>query len=231
MAFPMDANLARFLQLGDSTLPVGAFSFSHGLETAVSVGLVKDKETLEEFVRSAVRQAAGVDGIALIHAHRLAQAGDLESLVAADHTLLARKLNEETRTMSLRMGRKLAEFAKAVMEAGLSTRWLDEIAGGRSPGNYAIGQGMLFAESGLSLDQAFAVQTYGTASTILGASLRLMRIDHLTTQRILYQVNQDIPAELERVRGKSLQDMAAYNPALDIIAAVHVKAHVRLFMN
>ena len=37
---------AGLLQFGDSMLPVGAFSFSNGLESAVQQGLVHDADTL-----------------------------------------------------------------------------------------------------------------------------------------------------------------------------------------
>jgi urease accessory protein len=225
------ASLTRLLQLGDSALPVGGFSFSHGLESAVAVGMVKDKATLRDFLHTVLRQAAGVDGVALLWAHRYAREGDLERVVSADQTLLARKLNEESRTMSVRMGRKLAEFAGAVLEAPMTTRWLEEIVAGRAPGNYALGQGLVFADSGLGEQEAFAVHAYGTASAIMGASLRLMRIDHLTTQRLLAEAAAGAQAEYLRIRDVALEGMASYTPSLDILAAIHVKAHVRLFMN
>ncbi len=53
-------------------LPVGAFSFSGGLESAVQQGVVRDVATSREFVRTATDQAASGDGIALLAAHRAA---------------------------------------------------------------------------------------------------------------------------------------------------------------
>ena len=96
---PSLARLTHLLQMADSQLPVGAFSFSNGLESAIAVGLVKDAESLKNFVITVLEQMSGVDGVALLAAHRLALDGDFEGLVAADRSLLARKLNEETRTM------------------------------------------------------------------------------------------------------------------------------------
>src|SRR5262245_36271926 len=84
--------IAHLLQFADSTLPVGAFSFSNGLESAVQHGVVHDVPTLREFVRTATRQAASADGIALLVAHRTALAGDLERLQEADRAVLNRKL-------------------------------------------------------------------------------------------------------------------------------------------
>src|SRR5438477_10656393 len=98
----------RLLQFGDSMLPVGAFSFSNGLEAAVQTGLVHDLDTLRQFVQTAAEQAATGDGIAVLAAHRAAQAGDFDAVALADRAVFHRKLNEEMRTMTVRMGRKLA---------------------------------------------------------------------------------------------------------------------------
>ena len=69
--------LARILQFGDSMLPVGAFSFSGGLESAIQQGVVRDVATLREFVLTVTEQAASVDGIGVLAAHRAAAAADL----------------------------------------------------------------------------------------------------------------------------------------------------------
>jgi len=68
-------------------------------------------------------------------------------------------------------------------------------------------------------------------TTILGAALRLMRIGHVETQRMLYTLNSDVDAGYRRAAGANLSDMAGFAPLTEILAAVHVNAHVRLFMN
>ena len=68
------------LQFGDSMFPIGGFSFSGGLESAIQKGVVADAATLHAFARTAVEQAARGDGIALICAHRAADAGDVDAL-------------------------------------------------------------------------------------------------------------------------------------------------------
>ncbi len=223
--------ILRLLQFGDSVLPVGAFSFSNGLETAVQLGLVKDKETLKEFTQTALQQAANVDGVALLVTHRAAGEQNLDEVLRIDRALLARKVNEESATMAVRMGRKLGELGQRVLGSQTLNQWLEHIKKGKTPGTYAVGQGILFAELGLPEKEAFAVHQYGVASTILGASMRLMRVDHLDTQELLYQVNAEAEEEYLRVSILTLEEMASHTPALDIFAGIHVKSHVRLFMN
>ncbi|HQY94797.1 MAG: urease accessory UreF family protein [Caldilinea sp.] len=221
----------RVLQFGDSMLPVGAFSFSNGLESAIQLGLVSDAKSLHEFVLTVTQQAAGVDGIAMLEAYRAARAHDMEGVLRVDAALWQRKLNEEMRMMTARMGKKLAEMGIRLFHSPSLTQWLASINGGATPGAYPVGQGLLFADLDLSEGDAFAVHQYGVASMVLGAALRLLRVDHLETQRILFDVNTRVASDYARICNARLEDMAAFTPELDILAAMHVKAHIRMFMN
>ena len=219
------------LQFGDSMLPIGSFSFSNALESGVQEGVVRDAATLGEFVTASARRAATSDGIALLAAHRAAREPDLERVVHADCAVFERKLGEETRTMTVRMGRKLAEVATAAAQTPMLGRWLDRVRDGSTPGTHPVGLGVLFAELGSPEEDAFAVHQYGVAMTMLSAALRLMRIDHRQVQTILYAVDEMVPGDYAAICQASLSDMAGFTPMADILAAIHVRSHVRMFMN
>jgi len=221
----------RLLQFGDSMLPVGSFSFSSALEPAIQAGVVHDTATLRDFVRTTTHRAATSDGIALLQAHRAARAGDDELLLAADRAVLARKLNEEMRTQSTRMGKKLVEVGVTVIGSPLVAGWLDLIGQGTAPGTYPVALGLVCAELDLPEREAFAVHQYGAAMTVLGAALRLMRVDHLATQQILFEVNARVGDDHAEVERAALTDMATFAPMVDVLAAAHVRSHIRMFMN
>ena len=228
---PYQIDIASILQFGDSMLPVGGFSFSGGVESAIQQGVVIDVPTLREFVMTAVEQAATADGIGVIAAHRAAAAGHLERVAYVDQAMFNRKLSDETRNMTTRMGKKLAERGAQVTRAAALTAWLERIREGATPGTHPAGLAVLFASLRLGERAVFIVHQYGVASTILGASLRLLRVDHMDTQKILFEINERAAAAYQRAAAARLEDMAAYAPVYDILAAVHVKAQVRLFMN
>ena len=220
------------LQLGDSTLPVGSFSFSNGLETAVQQGVVHNATTLEEFIRTAVEQAATGDGIALLEAHRGTLSGDLQRIIRADHASYNRKMNEEIRVMATRMGKKLAEMALHISPGhSILLEWLHHVKTGAIPGTYATAQGVVFAGLELPEQVAFAVQQYGVASMMVGAALRVVKMNYLDGQKILINVNQLAATAYHRVKERTIDDMAGYAPMNDIFAGIHVKSKVRMFMN
>jgi urease accessory protein len=224
-------HLARLLQFGDSMYPIGGFSFSGGLESAIQKKVVTDVATLGAFTRTAVEQAARSDGIALVCAHRAALAADIDELLRIDARVFERKLSGETRAMSTKMGRKFAELGAHVTGAATMQGWRDQVLSGATPGCYPVALAIHFAAQGLSARDAFVVHQYGVAATILGASLRLMRISHVDTQLLLFQLNADVDTPFATAASATLDDMAGFAPLTEILAAVHVKAHVRLFMN
>jgi urease accessory protein len=222
----------RILQFGDSTLPTGAFAFSHGLESAIERRVVRDVQTLHAFARTAIEQSAATDGVALLVAHGAALDGRLDDAAAADRYLFNRKLNEETRLMAVRTGKKLMAMAERVIpERPLAGSWLGRVIAETTPGTYPVCLAVVFAALGLPPQSCFMVQQYSVTMAILSAALRLMRVDHFDTQGILFQLNGDIERAYALASTKTLDDMATYAPAMDVLAAVHVKAHVRLFMS
>lgn len=225
------ALLAHMLQFGDSMFPIGGFSFSSGLESAVQKGVVSDAATLHAFTQTAVEQAARGDGIALIAAHRAAISDDLDALIRIDMLVYARKLSDEARSMSVRLGKKFTEMGVHVIGLPLLCTWRESIETSVTPGCYPVALAINFAAQALTARQAFIVHQYGVAAAILSAALRLMKISHVETQKILYQLNGRSEADYEIAAAARLSDMSGYAPLTEILAAVHTKAHVRLFMS
>lgn len=223
--------LARLLQFSDSTLPVGSFAFSNGLESALQTGVVRDPASLRSFVALVVRQAARMDGLTHLHAHRAALIGDAAAIRAADEALWCRRVGEEQQLMLARMGRKFAELALRIGDFPFLACWLEEIRAGRTPGCYPVGQAIALAHLGAREDEAFVVHQYGIAAMVLSAAVRLMRIDHLDTQRILFQTHGRVGEDYQAVRDLSLEEMAVFAPVFDVLVAHHTTTHVRLFMN
>jgi urease accessory protein len=66
---------------------------------------------------------------------------------------------------------------------------------------------------------------------MLGAALRLMRVSFMDTQAVLLEINGTAEEAYERIADASLDQMAGFAPLADIVAASHLHAHIRMFMN
>jgi urease accessory protein len=246
----------HWLQFSDSALPVGAFSFSNGVETAVHEGLVRTPEELEQLVRSALRAMASLEGVAALESFRCVQVMScvqtmsckrpeeapstkespsteetLQQLRRIDRRLLAFKLNEESRQMSLRMGKKWVELGASLLPHPLLQRWKEEISAQRSPGNQAVAQGVLFALAGNRAEELFATLCFGVMNQMTGAALRCMKISHFETQRMLFRLSEEVAPLYEEVQPLSLHEMHSFAPQLDLLASLHEQGPLRMFMS
>ena len=133
--------------------------------------------------------------------------------------------------MSVRMGKKFTEMGVEVVGAPLLCTWREYIDSSVTPGCYPVALAIGFAVQKLSAWQAFVVHQYGVATTILGAALRLMKVSHIETQKILYELTGQAEEMYATAAAARLSDMASFAPLTEILTAVHTRAHVRLFMN
>lgn len=234
MSTPTDGSMAaisRLLQFTDSQFPVGTFSFSNGLETAGHQGIVTDAATLEAFARSQSLQAAFSDGVAALHAHRGFLKGDYEAVAEADRMLTLFKMNDEARMMLRRMGKKFAELASKLFDNPLITHWLEDIKSEKVPGSFPIAQGLAYAAAGVNEKDLFCAHQYGVVNMVLSAALRCVKVSHYDTQRILYDLSSEIETLYDEAASMELKDMNAFFPELDILASLHEKGNMRMFMN
>ena len=221
----------RLLQFTDSAFPVGTFSFSNGLETASFEKIVNDASTLEAFARAQSHQAASSDGVAALIAHRAYLRGDYEAIKDIDRYLIMFKMNAEARMMSKRMGKKLAELGVRLYDSKLISDWLSDISSDQVPGTYPIAQGMIFAEAGIDEKDLFCSHQYGVVNMVLGAALRCVKVSHYDTQLILEKLSGEVEDLYNKVKDMEPRDMNAFYPELDILASLHEKGNMRMFMN
>ena len=221
----------RLLQFTDSAFPVGTFSFSNGLETAAHEGVVHDAETLEQYVQAIAIQAAYSDGIIALQAFRAANGNKYEDILKADRQLIQFKMNEEARQMLRRMGKKMAELSIRIFDRPVLRRWLDDIQNDQTPGTYPVAQAITFSMAGLSEEELFCSHQYGVINMILSAALRCVKVSHYDTQRILFKISEQSQDLYEEIRVMTLEDMNAFVPQADILASMHEKGNMRMFMN
>lgn len=222
----------RLLEMSDSQFPVGNFSFSNGLETASYEKVVHDMDTLRQYVQAASVQSAFSDGIASIQAYRAASGGDYDAIRMADEEVILCKMNDEARQMMTRMGKKMAELTVHIVDdCRLMEQFLSDIKTGVIAGTYPVAQAIAMHHTGISEADMFTSQQFGVVNMILGAALRCVRVSHYDTQKIAFDMAHVIAAEYETVKEMTYDDMRAFVPGIDIMASLHEKGNMRMFMN
>lgn len=230
-ACAFDLAMLNALQLSDTFFPTGLYTLSHGLEAFVQAGLVSKTE-VEALVRDYLENVLGpADGVALSHAHRATEGRDLGRLIEIDRRLFAMKLIREARESSRRVGKRMLTTALKLSPDSLLKDYWGAVHAGACPGNSAAALGAVAATLGIARRQAMLIELYTFATSILGAAMRLVRLDHEEAQLILAQLQPLMIRVVQENIDKGLQEMRAFAPLIDIMGAVHERARVRLFIS
>ena len=104
-------SLLHLFHLCDSTLPIGGFSHSAGLETYVQEGMITSKETAKEFVARQLSENIFYTDAALVSlAYDAACNNDIHTILQLDETCTAVKLPREVRLASNKLGIRLLKI-------------------------------------------------------------------------------------------------------------------------
>lgn len=219
------------LQLSDSFFPTGLYTLSHGFEAFVQAGLAS-KEDLEALLRDYLENVLGpADGVALSHAHRAAEGRDLGCLLEVDRRLLAMKLIRETREASRRVGRRILTTTIALNPDSLLVEYRLAVDAGACPGNAAVVLGAVAAALGIARREALLIELYTFSTSLLGAAMRLIRLDHEEAQCILARLKPVMVRVAEENLDRSPSEMRAFAPLIDIMGMAHERARIRLFIS
>jgi urease accessory protein len=222
----LEVGLYRLLAWLSPGFPIGAFSYSHGLEAAVESGTVQDRTSLQSRIAALIVHGSGrIDADILRDAHRAAAISDLAALTAANRRGLAYRATAELALESRAQG----EAFLATCRAAWSNLFLDEWAATDPSVCYPAAVGAATARSGIPLEQALVAYLQAMAANLVSAGLRLGIIGQTDGQRIL--------AALEPVVTRAAQDAISRDPAefgaatlaIDLASMAHEIQYTRLF--
>ena len=144
------------LRLASPGLPIGAYSYSQGLETAIDLGQIHDRASAEHWLRGLlVGPVSRYDAPMLARAHRASAANDAPALVALNQTLLASRDSREQRQESVQMGYSLRQLLAALPETASQP-----LPAALQDGELAFLLAYGWAGCRLGLDAATVVQAY-----------------------------------------------------------------------
>jgi len=225
-----DGGLYRMLAWFSPGFPIGAFSYSHGLETAAERGIVHNRETLQRWIAAILTQGAGrMDADTFREAHRAASVHDLEALTSANRRGLAFRATLEMALETSAQGAAFLAACRAAWPEAFIDRWgamLEEA--GETP-CHAAAAGAASARAGIPLGCAMTAYLQATAANLVSAGLRLGIVGQTDGQRIL--------AALEPVIGTAVANALARDPcafggaalAVDLASMAHETQYSRLF--
>ena len=223
----IDANIALRLQSWFSpAFPIGAFSYSHGLEPAIEAGVVKDRESLIQWVGTLLTLGSGrIDARFFRASWRSApDVGQAAALAAeaAAWVPTAELLHEAERQGDAFLATVEAAWphpATQAFRAALPDRPVLSVAAGFVAGAH-----------GAPLDLALPLYLQAFAANVISAGVRLVPLGQTDGQRATAALERTVAqAAHDAIAGDDLDDLWTATPGHDIHSMRHETQYARIF--
>jgi urease accessory protein len=212
-----EAHLLRLLTWLSPAFPVGAFSYSHGLETVIRDGTVADADTLSTWIAGLIEHGSGWTDAVLFKAAWEADAAGLAE-VAELAAALAPSL--ERRRETLGQGEAFLIAARAWGPPPLS----GAVA-------YPVAVGAVTAAAKIPLETALTAWLHAYAANLVSVAVRAVPLGQTDGVAVIADLEPVILAAAARAAASSLDDLGSSALLSDIAAMRHESLGVRLFIS
>ncbi len=221
------AALYRLMTWLSPAFPVGAFSYSSGIEWAVEAGDIVDAASLRDWLAAMLADGPGFcDAVFLAHAHRAVSLGDDAALREIAELAYAFVPSRERQLETSSQGRAFIEIARSAWNCeGLEQR----ISACDGAIVYPVAVGIVSAAHNIPLEPAMHALLHALVSNWISAGARLVPLGQTDSQRVLALLEPVVVATGERALHATLDDLGSATFRADLASMRHETQYTRLF--
>lgn len=220
------SSLLQLIWLASPALPVGGFSYSEGLESAVDQGWVGSEPTARAWLCDQLHLTlARAELPVLAQAITAWRNDDQQSLHTLNAWLLQTRETSELRAQTVQMGRSLLAWLghhEDVAPAQL------QACAALAP-SYPIAFALAAANTQASVRDSLLAYAFGWAENMAQAAMKSVPLGQSAGQRILAGLAAEIPAAVAHACDCPEAQWQAFSPMLAILSSQHEHQYSRLF--
>jgi len=217
-------SLLRLLQLVSPCLPIGMYSYSQGLETAVHDGWVTNAEQTGDWLRGLLHNGLGkVDAPLLARLYDAWRTNDLTAVTHWSQTLSACRETAELRAEDKQTGQALARLL-IKLEMPEAQTW-------QKRPDATLAALFALAATRWQIDKADAVAGYlwgWLENQVLGA-IKLVPLGQVAGQQLLQSLAGELPALVEQALRLTEEEIGGSCFGLALASSRHEMQYSRLF--
>ncbi|CAN5237535.1 urease accessory UreF family protein [soil metagenome] len=224
MPDPRPDPLYRLFAWLSPAYPIGAFSYSHGVETAVEEGFIKDRTSLIAWLATVLQDGTGrVDSALFAAAWRAAEARDWPTFDAIAERAAAWRGTSEMALESRQQGGSFLSITR--------TAWphpdLDAV---RDELSLPVAVGLVAAVHGIGLEAALGGYLHAFTANLISAAVRTVPLGQTDGQRALAGLEGAVRRTVEAALAVTdLDEVGTATPLLDWCSLRHETQYTRLF--
>jgi len=219
--------LYRLLAWLSPGYPIGAYTYSHGMEQAVEAGFIEDAEAAQAWIADIVEYGAGVsDTVFLAHTHGAVTRGDEARLREVCELAAVFATTRELALETHAQGAAFLEITGTAWHApaldALRQCWDGAYA-------YPVVVGCAAAGHGIALEDAATGYLHAFAANLVSASVRLVPLGQSDGQHVMASLETCVAATAREALKTRFEDTASATLMVDISSMKHETQYTRLF--
>ncbi len=239
---PLDSHqLLAALQLSSPALPIGAFSYSQGLESAVAAGLVRDEAGLSRWVAEGLQSTFGLLELPVwCLQHRLwseaknALASEVSKQICLrvvteafdlDEWFLASRETEELRLETEQMGWSAQALLRDWAQGDIL--WQDLLA--RRPVALPTVMAALAVFEGVSIAVGATAYSFAWIEGQVMAGSKSIPLGQASIQRVIRAQRLQCSESVEHALQMTKADLQTFSPGLALLSSQHETLYTRLY--
>ncbi len=220
------------LHMSDAFYPTGSYAHSFGLEGMVSGNVVRDRDSLREYIAAAVLPALSRTELPLArHAWAAFEPVDWGRIESICRLSSALRTPREARTASENIGRQRVELLAALRPHPLVAEYIDRAAVNAFPYSAPVAAALEGRVAGAPLPAVLAGIIYSALSALIAAAMKLLRLGQNAAHTLLAEALARVPELVMASALVTFDEIGWSNPWLDIASARHERADLRLFIS
>ena len=213
-------SLTRLLQLASPALPVGAYTYSQGLEWAIEAGTVSNEATALAWIGDQLEWNLGrFEAPLLVRMMAAQKIGAGDTAAELDAQYLASRETAELRAETLQMGHSLARLIGDLREV---------ISLPPSP-SFPTAWSALAVHWQIAPAEALTAWLWSWAENQVMAALKAVPLGQAAGQRLLLELGRRIPDVAGRALALDEEEYSNFAPGFAIASARHETQYSRLF--
>ncbi len=229
------ANLYRLLAWLSPAFPVGAYTYSHGLEWVIEQGTVTDTGSLHLWLRDVLLHGAGrSDAILLAKTMAAAEGGDQEDVKNLRELGLALQPTKERLLESEAQGNAFLRTVRAVWQppddkpaARMFRSLADELETEQWP--YPVAVGLTAAAASIPVEAILVGYLHAFSANIISAAIRAVPLGQTDGQHVLARLESLCSEIAAETKTATLEDIGSACFLADIASMKHETQYTRLF--
>jgi urease accessory protein len=224
MSDVQDRALTRLLQLASPALPVGAFSYSQGLEAACAAGVVRDAASAQAWIGDVLRfSVARMEAPVFLRLSAAWRRADAIAVADWNERFLASRETAELRAETAQMGYSLRRLLIELGEGDAAAlAALDEIA---FPTAFAHAAACWDIDPG----RALVAYLWAWLENQVMAALKAVPLGQTDGQRMLLALGNRLEAFAEEAAATDDDEISNFAPGLALASSRHETQYSRLF--